>query len=281
LIVLYATGFDGLIAHDSVQMLGVADPSALLRRIRGTTGALVSEPFATRFGVRPGDVVVLDTPSGTVRFPVAAVFNDYSSDSGIVMIDRPTFVRLFKDDTVNSIAIFARPGANLAMLRTRVIRSALPLRIEIDTNRELRQLVVRIFDRTFAITYALYIISLAIALLGVVSTLFALVLERRREIGILRYLGLSTGGVRKMILIEALFVGGLGGAGGLGIGILLGLLLIFVINRQAFGWLIELHMPWEFLLGAFVAAALAAAIAALYPAAVAARIRTAEAVRAE
>jgi putative ABC transport system permease protein len=281
LIALYATGFDGLIAHDSVQLLGVADPARLLRKIAGTASALVSEPFATRFGVRPGDVVALDTPSGPVRFPVAAVFNDYSSDGGIVMIDRPAFVRLFKDDTVNSIAIFARRGANLATLRTRVIRSVLPRRIEIDTNRELRQLVIRIFDRTFAITYALYIISLAIALLGVISTLFALVLERRREIGILRYLGLGSGDVRKMILVEALLVGALGGAGGLAIGILLGLLLIFVINRQAFGWLIELHMPWEFLLGAFVAAVIAAAIAAVYPSAVAARIRTAEAVRAE
>ncbi|MGH7662611.1 MAG: ABC transporter permease [Vulcanimicrobiaceae bacterium] len=281
LIELYATDFDGLVAHDSVQILGVADPAALLRRIEGTTNALVSEPFATRFDVRPGDVVALDTPAGPVRFPVAAVFNDYSSDSGIVMIDRPAFVRIFEDDTVNSIAIFARRGANLGALRTRVIRRVLPLRIEIDTNRELRQLVIRIFDRTFAITYALYIISLAIALLGVVSTLFALVLERRREIGILRYLGLSTAGVRKMILIEALLVGALGGISGLAIGILLGLLLIFVINRQAFGWLIELHMPWEFLLGAFLAAVIAAAIAALYPAAVAARIRTAEAVRAE
>lgn len=281
LIVLYATAFDGLIAHDSVQLLGVANPAALLQRIKGTTNALVSEPFATRFGVRPGDGVALDTPSGPVRFPVAAVFNDYSSDSGIVMIDRPTFVRLFKDDTVNSIAIFAQSGTNLTALRTRVIRSVLPRRIEIDTNRELRQLVIRIFDRTFAITYALYIISLAIALLGVISTLFALVLERRREIGILRYLGLSAAGVRNMILIEALLVGTLGGVCGLAIGILLGLLLIFVINRQAFGWLIELHMPWEFLLGAFAAAAIAAVLAAVYPAAVAARMRAAEAVRAE
>jgi putative ABC transport system permease protein len=281
LIELYATGFDGLIAHDSVQFLGVSDPAALLRKMRGTTDALISEPFATRFGVRPGEAVALDTPSGLVRFPVAAIFNDYSSDGGIVMIDRPTFVRLFRDDTVNSIAIFARPGADLTALRTRVIRSVLPLRIEIDTNRELRQLVIRIFDRTFAITYALYVISLAIALLGVVSTLFALVLERRREIGILRYLGLSTAEVRRMILIEALLVGALGGIGGLAIGILLGLLLIFVINRQAFGWLIELHMPWEFLVAALVAAVIAAVLAALYPAAVAARIRTAEAVRAE
>ena len=80
-----------------------------------------------------------------------------------------------------------------------------------------------------------------------VSTLFALVLERRREIGLLRYLGLSTAEVRGMVFYEAAYIGGLGGLSGVIAGILLALLLIFVINRQAFGWLIELHMPWDFL----------------------------------
>ena len=281
LVLLYSTGFEGLVAHDSLQLLGVAHPKALLRSIAGTTSALISEPFATRFGVRAGDTVSLATPSGEARFPVAAIFNDYSSDGGIVMIDRPVYERLFGDDTVNSIAIFARPGTDLSALRTRVIRRVLPLRIDIDTNRELRALVIRIFDRTFAITYALYVISLAIALLGVVATLFALVLERRREIGLLRYLGMRTRDVRRMVLIEAAFIGIFGGIAGIAIGILLGLLLIFVINRQAFGWLIELHMPWEFLASSFAVVVLAAAAAALYPARVAARIRTADALRTE
>ena len=162
-----------------------------------------------------------------------------------------------------------------------MIRSVLPLRIDIETNRELRALVVQIFNRTFAITYALYLVSIAIALLGVVSTLFALVLERRREIGILRYLGLRTRDVRRMVLVEAAFVGVLGGLVGIALGFLLALLLIFVINRQAFGWLIDLHIPWEFLGASFVVVVIAALLAGIYPAGVAARIRTAEAIRTE
>ncbi len=118
-----------------------------------------------------------------------------------------------------------------------------------ETTRELRTLVITIFDRTFAITYALYVISITIAVLGVVSTLFALVLERRREIGLLRYLGLRTRDVRRMVYFEAAFIGLLGGVSGVVVGVLLALLLIFVINRQAFGWLIELHMPYDFLGG--------------------------------
>lgn len=281
LIALYATGFRGLVQHNTLQVLGEAHPRALFERMEGTTEALISEPFATRFGARRGDAITLTTPSGPVVFSVAGVFNDYSNDGGIVMIDRPTFERLFKDDTVNSIAIFAQPHEDLSALRTRVVRSVLPRRIDIDTNRELRDLVIRIFDHTFAITYALYLISMVIALLGVTSTLFALVLERRREIGILRYLGMRIADVRKMILVEAAFVGALGGVAGIAVGIMLGLLLIFVINRQAFGWLIELHMPWEFLTASLLVATLTATIAAIYPAAVAARIRTVDAVRTE
>jgi len=278
---LDAIDFRQLLRHDSVQFLGVGDVPALLQRAVGTREVFVSEPFATRFHVRPRDALVLDTPSGTIRFDVAAVFNDYSTESGIIMLDRSTFQQLFQDDTIDSIAIWATPRTNILDLRTRVIRSVLPLRIDIETNRELRALVVQIFNRTFAITYALYLISVAIALLGVISTLFALVLERRREIGILRYLGLRTRDVRRMVLVEAAFVGVLGGLVGIALGFLLALLLIFVINRQAFGWLIDLHIPWEFLGASFIVVVIAALVAGIYPAGVAARIRTAEAIRTE
>ena len=281
LVELDATDFTGLARRNSLELLDARRPRELLAHIAGKDEALISEPFATRFGVRPGDEITIETPSGPLRLGVAAIFNDYSSDSGIIIIDRPVFVHLFRDDTVNSIAIFATAGTDLNALRTQVIRSVLPLRIDIETNRELRDLVIQIFNRTFAITYALYLISVVIALLGVVSTLFALVLERRRQIGVLRYLGLRTREVRSMVLVEAALVGALGAICGIAIGALLALLLIFVINRQAFGWLIELHVPWAFLAVSFVLTVAAAVIAGLYPAGVAARIRTAEAVRTE
>jgi putative ABC transport system permease protein len=199
----------------------------------------------------------------------------------MALVDEGTFVRLFHDDSVNSAAVVAVSNTDLASLRSALVRAVLPQHITVQTNRELRDLVIRIFDHTFAITYALYIISIAIAVLGVVTTLFALVLERRREIGILRYLGLRRREVRSMILVEAGFIGLLGGIGGIAIGGLLALLLIFVINRQAFGWLIELHVPYDFLVEALLMVVAAAVIAGIYPAGVAARIRTAEAVRDE
>jgi putative ABC transport system permease protein len=278
---LAAVDFTTIAERNKLRFLGNVDTRALARTLPGTTNVVISEPFATRFGTRVGDSVDVDTPGGLAHFRVVALYNDYSSDAGVMLVDNRTFARLFHDDSVNSLAIYAVPGADLATLRTSVIRSVLPLRIDVQTTRELRALVISIFNRTFAITYALYIISIAIAVLGVVSTLFALVLERRREIGLLRYLGLTATEVRRMVFYEAAYIGGLGGLSGVAVGVLLALLLIYVINRQAFGWLIELHMPWDFLAEAIVLVVVAALVAGIYPAKIAARIRTAEAVRSE
>jgi putative ABC transport system permease protein len=264
-----------------LRVLGGGDPAALARALVGTTNVLVSEPFATKFGVGRGDRVELPTPSGTTPFTVAGVYNDYSSDAGIVLLDVRTYRRLFHDDSVNSVAVYAAASADVPRLRSAVVRALAPLRIDVQTNRELRDLVVQVFDRTFAITYALDVIAVTIAVLGVVSTLFALVLERRAEFGILRYLGVTSGGVRRVVLTEAAGIGLLGGFLGVGVGMLLALLLIFVINRQAFGWLIELHVPWLFLGETVVLVVVAAVLAGVYPAGVAARIRTAEVVRTE
>ncbi len=267
--------------RNKLRLIGGESAAAISATMPNTTDALVSEPFATRFGVRVGDTIPIDTPSGLTNFKVAAIYNDYSTDSGVFMIDTRTFVRLFHDDSENSLAVYAKPGADLAVLRSQLIRAVLPLRIDVETTRELRALVIEIFNRTFAITYALYVISIAIAVLGVVSTLFALVLERKRDIGLLRYLGFTIRDVRAMVFYEAAYVGALGGITGIASGLLLALLLIFVINRQAFGWLIELHVPWDFLVESFGMVIIVALVAGIYPSSVAARIRTAEAVRTE
>jgi putative ABC transport system permease protein len=278
---LGATNLGDFASRRTVRFIGRVDQDALQRGLPGSTNVLISEPFATKFSLDTGDRFTLDTPSGTVTFSVAAVYNDYSSDAGVVLMDLATFRRLYRDSSLTSLAVYARPGTDLVALRNTIERSVLPLRVDTQTTRELRSLVITIFDRTFAITYALYVISITIAVLGVVSTLFALVLERRREIGLLRYLGLRTRDVRRMVYFEAAFIGLLGGVSGVIVGVLLALLLIFVINRQAFGWLIELHMPYDFLGEAIVLVVIAALVAGIYPAGVAARIRTSEAVRAE
>jgi putative ABC transport system permease protein len=281
LITLARIDFRTIADRDWIHVTGGADARALSRTLPGTTGVIVSAPFAERAGLHPGDAMVLDTPSGTVSFHIAALYDDYSNDAGTAIVDQRTFTRLYHDDSASMFSVYAKPGTDLNALRTRVIRSALPFRLDVETTGQLRAVVFAIFDRTFLLTQALNIIAISIAVMGVVSTLFALVLERRREIGVLRYLGLPIRAVRHMILYEATLIGALGGLFGIGAGMLLGLLLIFVIDRQAFGWPMQLHVPYWSLAESLLLVMAAAILAGLYPAQVAARIATADAVRSE
>lgn len=276
-----STDMTQLLSRSKFRLLGHPDPATLVAQLRNHNAVLVSEPFATHFGKSAGDWFWIETPRGRVRMSVAAVYNDYSTSAGTFVMDRTTFVRLFGDPGVDSIAVYAKPGADLPTLRAKIERAVAPLQLDIGTNRELRSFALTIFDRTFAITSALYAISMSIAVLGVVSALFALVLERRLEIGLLRYLGLSRAGVQRTVLLQALTIGVLSGGLGIALGVGLAVDLIYVINRQSFGWLIEWQSPGWFYGQAMLAVVAAAIVAAIYPAIVASRIATAEVLRAE
>ncbi len=135
--------------------------------------------------------------------------------------------------------------------------------------------MLRIFDSTFAITYALEVIAILVAILGVAATLLTLVLERRKELAMLRLVGADRRQVRKMVVLEAAMMGGVSQAIGLAVGILLSLVLIFVVNVQSFGWTIQFHLPVAFLAQMTVLILVATALAGLYPARVAARLQVA------
>jgi len=240
------------------------DPAEVFGSARRRGEVLVSEPFSRRFGRARGDRVVVPTPSGPRTFTVADVYPDYSNDRGTVVIDRPLFVSLFHDADVSTIAIRAASGISPEALRDRILAAAGGrFAFTILTNRTLRREVRRIFDRTFAVTWGLEGIALAVAGLGVVNALFALVVERRRELALLRVLGTSRRQLRRSIAIEAALIG----AGALLLAAIAGAafaaLLIGVINPQSFGWSIRPAIPWGPIAAGF-ALALATTIAASF-----------------
>lgn len=278
---LGATNADSFAKRNRLRFLGHPNTAEIVRGLHDRATAVVSEPFITHFHLGPGDSFVLNTPSGAQRFRIIGAYNDYSTSGGTFFIDRDTYVRLWHDDTIDSIGVYVRPGVDIARVRTGIEIALRPLRVDISTNRELRAFAISVFDRTFAITSALYIVSLAIAVLGVVSTLFALVLERRLEIGLLRYLGLNRTGVVRMVVAQAVVVGILAAIVGIVLGLGLAADLIFVINRQSFGWLIEWRTSPAFFLQAAAMVILAALVASIYPARVASRLQTSEVLRVE
>ena len=140
---------------------------------------------------------------------------------------------------------------------------------------------MRIFDQTFAITYALEAVAIMVAVMGIAGALLALVIDRRRELGLLRFLGASTGQIRKMILVEAGVLGLLSNLAGLALGFVLSLVLIYVVNKQSFGWTIQFHWPVAVLAGALSVVYLATVLAGLYPARIATRLNPIEVVHEE
>src|SRR6266436_7873187 len=135
--------------------------------------------------------------------------------------------------------------------------------------------------RTFAITFALEAVAVIVAVMGIAGALLALVIDRRRELGLLRFLGAAGGQVRKLILVEAGLLGLLANLAGIALGFALSLVLIFVINKQSFGWTIRFHWPVEILLGALTVVYVATVLAGLYPAQVAVRLNPLEVVHEE
>jgi putative ABC transport system permease protein len=140
---------------------------------------------------------------------------------------------------------------------------------------------IRIFDRTFAITYALEAIAVLVAVMGIAGALLALVIDRRRELGLLRFLGAAASQVRKLILLEAGLLGLLANVAGVVLGFALSLILIYVINKQSFGWTIRFHWPVAVLLTGLTIVYAATVLAGLYPARVAVQLNPLEVIHEE
>jgi putative ABC transport system permease protein len=244
------------------------DAAAVLARARaGGNAVVVSEPFANRYDKRVGDRIELATPAGPVAFDVVGIYFDYSSDRGVVMMDNAVMTRHFGAQRPTGLTVHVRDGRRADAVRTALLEQLDGAAgVFIYTNRSLREEVLRIFDSTFAITYALQAIAITVALLGIIGTLMTLVIERRRELGILRAVGASRGQVRAMVVAEAVMLGTISQIAGVALGLLLALILVYVVNVQSFGWTIHLTIPWASLLQMSALVVLTTLLAGLYPA---------------
>jgi putative ABC transport system permease protein len=177
--------------------------------------------------------------------------------------------------------VYLAPGTDLEAVRNKIKRVAANSEVLIFSNRDIRREAIRIFDQTFAITYALEAVAIVVAVMGIAGALLSIVIDRRREFGLLRFLGAATSQIRKLILVEAGLIGLLANFAGVALGFVLSLVLIFVINKQSFGWTIQFHWPVAILLGALSGVYLATVLAGIYPARVAQRLNPIEVVHEE
>ncbi|HEY5610778.1 MAG TPA: FtsX-like permease family protein, partial [Thermoanaerobaculia bacterium] len=230
-------------------------------------GVLVSESFSIKFDKGVGDTVVLPTPGAPSELAIHGVYRDYSNDRGVVVMDRPLFIEKFRDTTINTIAVFLKRGVDPQRARADLEARLGPRYGAFTTlNATIRTEVMRVFDQTFLITYGLLLVAIVVAVLGIVNTLSALILERNAEIALLRVLGMSRGEIRTMVLLESLIVAVVSTALGLATGSMLSYVLIFVVNKQSFGWTIQFDPPVVLVAASLAATFLTTVLAGLIPA---------------
>jgi putative ABC transport system permease protein len=264
------------------EALVAGDPRDVWRRFYDQEGLLVSEPYAYKRRARIGDSVVLPTDRGPHAFRVAGIYRDYGSDAGAVMLSRRTYHRYFDDRLVTAVSLYAAPGVSpdqlIAQVRARLDADDVVL---VRSNQTLREMSLRVFDRTFEITRVLRVFALIVACFGVAGALMAVALERGRELATLRALGATPAQVAEIALLETGVLGALAGALAVPLGALLAAVLVFVINQRSFGWTMPILFDARTLATAPLLGAAAGVVSGLFPAWRAARTSPAEALRDE
>lgn len=258
------------------------NPDAAFDAFFDGRAVLVTEPYAYHRRAGVGDSIELRTDRGTVSLAVAGVFRDYATELGQVVMIRSLYDRLFDDRHVSTLGIWldegADPQAVMAALRAQVPAGT---EVLIRSNREIRELSLAIFDRTFTITSVLRLLAVIAAVIGILSAFMALSLERARELAVLRAVGLTPGQIRALVLTQTGAMGVLAGVLAMPVGAVLAWLLIHVINRRAFGWSMETLLPAPVFAEGLALALGAALLAGIYPAIRMSRARPAESLREE
>jgi putative ABC transport system permease protein len=231
-------------AADPGQVLALTTPPLPLRPDHPPP-VFVSEIAADLYGMRVGDQVRLPIGREPLTYTVAGIWRDYARQNGAIAMNRDLYVKVTGDRLVNDVALWLAPGAVIADVQQSVRdRVADGPALEIASTREVRAISLTMFDRTFAITYALEIAAVLIGLFGVSVSFSAQALARRREFGVLRHIGMSRREIGAMLGIEGGLIAALGVLMGLVTGWVVGLILIHVVNRQSFHWSMELYLPW-------------------------------------
>ena len=232
--------FSTIARHNTLPVKKGATP---FLKARDNGGVVISEGFATIHKKDVGDTLLLATPQGEAEFKIYGIYYDYAVQYGIILFDRDTFTRYFNDRFLSSLGIFVAEGKIEEARRElkKIIKDKKGL--VLFSNKDVKERALDVFDQTFRITYALQVIAVIVAILGIIGSLASSVMARKREMGILRSQGLTRLQMVKMLLIESSLLGALGVFVGIGAGIVLSLILIDVINYRSFGWTIQHTFP--------------------------------------
>jgi putative ABC transport system permease protein len=250
---------------------------------------LVSEPLANRLKIpRNGSSegyfreLSLNTDVGLVTFPVAGIYYDYASSQGNVIFALDVYREYWQDEEIAAVALLLEEGQDVDQKTSELKTSLAGLqKLQVRPNQALRAETLEVFDRTFAITGALQVMTIVVAFIGILSAMMSLQLDKGRQHGILKAIGTTSRQLWGLITLETGLMGGVAGIFAMPTGLILAMILIYIINKRSFGWTLQLQLDPEPFIQALVISILAALLAGLYPAWRIVRRNTAEAVRFE
>jgi putative ABC transport system permease protein len=228
-----------------------ADTLPLVREARevapaGVQSAWISEALQDLFGYQPGERLAVPLGGRIQDLFIAGVWRDYVRPQGAIVMARADYIADTGDGSANEGSIWGRPQVSPAALAA-AVRASLNIgdALELIGSERLRERSLVLFDRAFAITYALEGIAVAIGLIGVSVAAGSSALARRAQFGMLRHIGMLRRQVLGMLAMEGVIMSTLSVIYGLLLGIALSLILVYVINRQSFNWSIDLAVPWR------------------------------------
>ncbi len=216
-------------------------------RADGAIPIWISETFGRRFSVGMNDTIALPIPGFEVTGSVQGIYADYGNERGTVLVHRDRYVKWFNDETVSSVAVYLNPGVDPEKAKLE-FEQQFP-NLVVRTNERLRNESLAIFHRTFSVTYALEAIAIFVAVAGLGMALAGLLIDRKSELTTLKEIGFNRRQIATATLWEGLGLGIVGTLGGIILSLALGHLLIFVINRQSFGWTLDYRIPLVTLAG--------------------------------
>ncbi|MFZ5818066.1 MAG: FtsX-like permease family protein [Bacillota bacterium] len=244
-------------------------------------GVIISPAVARRLGAGVGMTIGLPTPVGIRPFEVVGIMQDVTPYGGTIQLDRGDYLRYWQDPTATNIAVLVEEGVDPAVVKERILqRWGESMGLKVRLNQEFWAELRGQYDAVYRLLDGLIWISVLVAGLALANTLFAAALERRREIGLLRAIGVRQGEVIRLVAGEALGIGLFGGALGLmaGFGVA-GLMVpaLEFVNGAGTEWTVD----GEAVLSALLVSLLLAPLVGLLPARWAARLDVVDALRYE
>jgi putative ABC transport system permease protein len=234
-------------------------------KLQDGTHVLVSENLSTKYNLHPGDPFEVVGPKGRRTYTVAGVHVDYTSDLGAALLDRAAYIELFGDTHLDSISLWMKPGVDPVALRETIRQSFPDRQLFIQTNVEFRGEIEQAVAQIFGMVDVMQLLVIVIAVIGILNTLLVSIIDRTRELGVLRAVGFTKEQLRRVIVWEAGLMGLIAGTLGALSGSIFSMSIVHLINRQLVGWSTAFVFPIDSVIKGFWVAVLSSLLASWWP----------------